>query len=158
MTEPLLSLVIEGSSSRVFVPGETLAVEFQVDAVDPGELTALEASVLWYTEGKGDEDLGIHYFKRYTVQREGATLHELRSLRTILPASPLSYDGRIAKVRWCVRLRVFLTRNRQFTDSQIFQLGNIPRPVWTVERPDVERLDVKVGAEALEVAELNVAP
>jgi hypothetical protein len=152
MTEPLLSLVIEGSSSRVFAPGETMAVDFQVDCVDPAELTAVEASVLWYSEGKGDEDLGIHYFKRYTAQREGETLHEMRSLRTILPASPLSYDGRIVKVRWCVRLRIFMTRNRQFTESQVFQLGNVPRPMWEVVRPQAD------APAALEVAELNVAP
>ncbi|MEX0586261.1 MAG: hypothetical protein WD176_06440 [Pirellulales bacterium] len=153
MTEPLLSLVIDGTSSRVFAPGETLAVDFQVDAVDPDELCALEASVLWYTEGKGDEDLGIHYFKRYTAQREGATLHELRFLRTILPASPLSYEGRIVKVRWCVRVRAFLSRNRQVTENQVFQLGRVPRPVWTVTRPEVE-----VVPAALEAAGFNVAP
>jgi hypothetical protein len=152
MTEPLLSLVIEGSSSRVFTPGETLAVDFQIDRVVPTELTAVETSVLWYSDGKGDEDLGIHYFKRHTAQREGQTLHEMRSMRTILPASPLSYDGRIVKVRWCVRLRAFMTRNRQFTESQAFQLGNVPRPEWTSVRQKVE------APESPQVAALHVAP
>ena len=52
------------SRQRVFQPGEVLAGAFQIDAVEPEELTAIEVSVLWFTEGKGEEDLAVHYFER----------------------------------------------------------------------------------------------
>ena len=61
--EPLLSLCLAGSK-RQFSAGDELVCEYQIDAVDPNEIQAVEASVLWYTEGKGEEDLGVHFFER----------------------------------------------------------------------------------------------
>ena len=60
--EPLISLQLL-RSCRLYKPGEELAAEYQIDAIDPREIVAVEASVLWYTEGKGDEDLGVHFFR-----------------------------------------------------------------------------------------------
>jgi hypothetical protein len=45
---------------------------------------------------------------------------------TQLPASPLSYDGVLVKIFWCVRIRVFLSRGRDFATQQVFQLGKVP--------------------------------
>lgn len=136
MNEPLISIVIEGSS-RVHFPGERLSGAFQIDAVEPGEIQAVELSVLWYTQGKGDEDLGVHHFERFTGDSENrggenrggenrGTLHELRRFGTTLPLSPLSYDGLILKIHWCVRVRVFLTQGREYVAQTRFQLGNLP--------------------------------
>jgi hypothetical protein len=47
---------------------------------------------------------------------------------TRLPNSPLSYDGRIVKIRWCVRVRVFLPRGVELVEDELFQLGCVPRP------------------------------
>jgi hypothetical protein len=58
-------------------------------------------------------------------------------LRTILPASPLSYDGLIVKVVWCVRVRLFLAGNRQCSADQTFQLGSVPRPASPPARSEV---------------------
>jgi hypothetical protein len=44
----------------------------------------------------------------------------------MLPNSPLSYDGVILRIRWCVRLRAFLTRGKQLVEQRTFRLGNVP--------------------------------
>jgi hypothetical protein len=109
-------------------PGETLAGEYQIDAVEAAELSAVELSVLWYTEGKGDEDLGIHYFERRTDEdsQNNAPLTELRRFSVALPASPLSYEGVLIKLRWCVRVRVFLKSGRNYFGELPFRLGTVP--------------------------------
>jgi hypothetical protein len=126
MREPLFSIVLD-KSQRVHQPGETLRGEYQIDAIDPADIRAVELSVLWYTEGKGDEDLAVHYFERLTAEDEGPpTLHELRRFEVTLPNSPLSYEGVLIKIRWCVRLRVFLRQGKDFVSERDFQLGEVP--------------------------------
>lgn len=126
MKEPLVSIALR-AYTRIFA-GDELGADFQIDAVEPGEVEAVEASVLWYTEGKGDEDLGVHFFQRFDGVGDEVPLAELRSIFTTLPHSPLSYDGRIVKIRWCVRVRAFLTRGRSVVADQWFQLGSVPSP------------------------------
>jgi hypothetical protein len=124
---PLVSLQIHNRQTP-HAPGATLAGEFQIDAVEAGELDAVELSVLWYSEGKGDEDLGVHYFERRTSEDESdeTTLTELRAFSVALPKSPLSYEGVLIKLRWCVRVRAFLKSGRNFFAELPFQLGNVP--------------------------------
>jgi hypothetical protein len=43
-----------------------------------------------------------------------------------LPQSPLSYEGLIVKVRWCVRVRLFFDGSRDFVSEHVFVLGRIP--------------------------------
>ena len=45
---------------------------------------------------------------------------------TTLPQSPLSYDGQIVKIRWCVRVRVIFKRGRDLVADKVFRLGNVP--------------------------------
>lgn len=132
MSEPLLSLCLVGNQ-RQYASGEELLCEYQVDAVDPGDILAVEASVLWYTEGKGEEDLGVHFFeRRLPAEAEGGDLRPMRRVRTQLPNSPLSYVGAIVSVRWCVRLRVFLRRGRELVVEEAFTLGSVPAAKLTV--------------------------
>lgn len=126
MREPLFSIVLD-KSQRVHQPGDVLRGEYQIDAVDPADIRAVELSVLWYTEGKGDEDLAVHYFERHTADdSEAPTLHELHRFEVALPNSPLSYEGVLIKIRWCVRLRVFLRQGKDFVSDRDFQLGEVP--------------------------------
>lgn len=129
MMEPLISMNIL-KHEKVFEPGEVLEWEFQIDAVEKNAVQAVEASVLWYTEGKGDEDMGVHFFERFVSSEleEGADLRQLRRFETVLPSSPLSYSGVILKVRWCARVRAFLGRGKQTFLEQPFQLGHVPPP------------------------------
>ena len=73
--EPLISIRVR-DQHHPFQPGDELHCEYQLDAVDAADVQALEVSVLWHTEGKGDEDLGVHYFERLS-----ATEVEGRDLR-----------------------------------------------------------------------------
>lgn len=127
--EPLISMGIL-KHEKEFEPGETLEWEYQIDAVGENEVQAVEASVLWYTEGKGDEDMGVHFFERFVSSdlEEGGDLRQLRRFETVLPLSPLSYSGHIVKVRWCARVRVFLNKGKQTFFEQPFQLGCVPPP------------------------------
>ena len=130
--DPLIALTLDRADGgdrhgRSFAAGETLRIEYQIDAVDPQQIVATEASVLWHTEGKGEPDMGIHFFRRFT--REGHADHDLRPMRRMdvcLPNSPLSYDGVILKIRWCVRVRLFLTQGREFVEERPFHLGSVP--------------------------------
>jgi hypothetical protein len=126
LRQPLISIQLD-QRQRDFQPGEVLAGFYQVDAVDPKDLKAVEVSVLWFTEGKGDEDLAIHYFERLTADDVPAlSLHEMRRFQTILPNSPLSYEGILVKICWCVRVRVFLRTGRDFIAERPFRLGAVP--------------------------------
>ena len=109
-------------------PGQTFSGQYWIESVQPGDLKAVEVSVLWHTEGKGDEDMAIHEFWR----REGGTTAcpwtpaEPERFSTTLPNSPLSYEGQIIKLRWCVRVRAFPHHGREIVGEKGFQLGNVP--------------------------------
>ena len=115
------------TDSRQYQPGETLAGEYFVDVMNPNDIRAVEVSVLWFTEGKGDEDLAVHEFWRRSVEN-GELLQPGRpqQFSTTLPESPLSYDGVIMKLRWCVRVRAFLHRGKELVGQKAFQLGDVP--------------------------------
>lgn len=147
--EPLISIRIRDQGRR-FWPGEELHWEYQLDAVEAGDVQAIEASVLWHTEGKGDEDLGVHFFeRRLPVDVEGGDLRALRRLTTPLPNTPLTYVGVTLKIRWCVRVRAFLRRGREAFFEQTFVLGNLPpaRRV-TEDEKDKEARPVEEPTEA----------
>ena len=126
MIEPLLSLCL-ANADRQFAAGDELVCEYQIDAVEPADIQAVEASVLWYTVGKGEEDMGVHFFeRRLPADADDGDLRPMRRLRTKLPNSPLSYRGAIVSVEWCVRLRLFLRRGREFVAEVPFTLGSVP--------------------------------
>ena len=129
LREPLISLVLK-PCERVYAPGDTLRAEHQIDAVDPAQIRAIEVSVLWYTEGKGEEDLAVHYFNRLSAEDETnyRNLHQLSHFSTTLPNSPLSYEGVNLKIRWCARLRLFMPQGKKFVADVPFRLGDIPSP------------------------------
>lgn len=107
--------------------GDMLSGTFSVGTLELSEVKSVELSVLWYTEGKGDEDMAVHYFLRLDPASEAwQQLGQPQSFSTRLPNSPLSYEGLIVKVRWCVRLRVFMRRGRDAIEEVVFRLGDVP--------------------------------
>ena len=107
--------------------GGTLSGSWTLSADLDREVRAAELSVLWYTEGKGDEDFGVHHFERLSADEAGwveSRRPQRFSLR--LPRAPLSYDGVIVKVNWCVRVRVFWDRGEAVAEAP-FQLGTVAR-------------------------------
>lgn len=123
--EPLISMTIL-NPRPVHHPGELLEGEVQIDAVGERVIRSIETTVLWFTEGKGDEDIGVHFFEsRQQEDFPDIDLRELHRFSTLLPQSPLSYDGKIVKIRWCVRTRVFLRDGRQALFEEAFVLGDV---------------------------------
>jgi hypothetical protein len=133
-----------------FLPGDVLEAEYSVvsptttSATEPsshsllsyiprGEsegMQGLEISVIWYTEGKGTEDSGVHYFERITgseLQRK--ITNNSCNFSTKLPISPLSYEGQLLNLRWCVRLRLFTSKGNDVCAQVPFYLGHVTREV-----------------------------
>lgn len=128
MTQPCVHISLD-DHARSFNPGDALKGQFHVEGIASQELRAAELSVLWHTEGKGDEDMSVHFFERLDLQNgEPIDLRQPRPFRTILPNSPLSYSGFIVKICWCVRVRVFLTRGKELSLEVPFRLGTVPHP------------------------------
>lgn len=113
-------------SKRAFEPGELLTGSFRVLRWQNLGLRAVELSVLWHTAGKGDEDIGVLHFHRVALEPSPEVDIANPQLFTVqLPASPLSYDGVVVKIRWLVRLRLFFLRGRQQTHEVAFHLGSV---------------------------------
>lgn len=126
MNEPEIIIRLD-ENGKTYWPGATLSGEYRVEAVERQNLQAIEVSVLWYSEGKGDEDLDVHEFWR----KDAASVDLGDPFRpdrfsTTLPQSPLSYDGQIVKIRWCVRVRAIFKRGRDLLAQKLFRLGNVP--------------------------------
>ncbi|HYW81254.1 MAG TPA: hypothetical protein VE890_16845 [Thermoguttaceae bacterium] len=126
MNDSMVIVRFDGNG-RAYRPGETLAGEYAFDSTVSEDVAAVEVSVMWYSEGKGDEDLAVHEFSRQDVE-EGEWFDTRRPGRfsTVLPNSPLSYEGVIVKLRWCVRVRVFLRSGGELVGEREFRLGTVP--------------------------------
>ena len=121
---------------RVYAPSEPMSVRYAVEGAATVPLVAVERSVLWYTEGKGEEDIGVHFFDRLTTRSVPEQRLDVGSFKVLLPSSPLSYEGIIVKIRWCVRIRIFFDTRvavgertvvpRNFVTEHVFDLGTIP--------------------------------
>ncbi|MEZ6108062.1 MAG: hypothetical protein R3B96_18620 [Pirellulaceae bacterium] len=148
--DPLISLTIRNRKPW-FVPGEILDCEYQIDCIGPKAIQAVEASVLWTTFGKGDTDLGVHFFERRIPEDlpEG-DLRELHRFQTVCPESPLSYEGELLSVRWCVRVRLFPIKGRETSLDIPFQLGPTsqggPRRPVRPEVPTAENNDSQTNS------------
>lgn len=114
---------------RIYSPGETLGGEYGIATSLLREAKIVEVSVLWCTEGKGGQDMAVHAFDRHSVSRGSwFTPGYPGHFHTVLPQSPLSYEGRIVKIRWCVRVRVFRGWGRDVVIEEPFTLGTVPPP------------------------------
>jgi hypothetical protein len=113
------ALWIEGGRD-VFLPGQTLTGGFQVGTErDGAPLQKIELSILWWAEkssaaggagffgSKPAEEMGVCHFQEYAVGAdEAAVLGTPYSFRTVLPAGPPSFQGKVFAIRWAVRLRL----------------------------------------------------
>ncbi len=121
-----------------YMPGDFLICQYEVRNSVKAEINAIETSVIWLTEGKGEEDIGVHFFER-RLQRSlsSETFNHPQRLSTVLPASPLTYEGEILKIRWCVRVRLFLVEGQEVTEDKYFRLGLVK----SFETPQVDEFD-----------------
>lgn len=125
ISEPSVVIRLD-SDTLVFRPGEVLAGQYWTKSLEVRDVKAIEVSVLWHTEGKGDDDMAVHEFWR----RDADDMHPIdpgqpTHFSTTLPNSPLSYEGQIVKLRWFVRVRVFLYRGKEVVGEKLLQLGDV---------------------------------
>jgi hypothetical protein len=110
-------------------PGQLLAGQFYGEGPHLLPVKAVELSVLWYTAGQGDEDFAVHHFQRMVDEpMRRIDLRKPQRFTTELPPSPLSYDGRIVKVCWCVRMRLYPHQGPESVVEMPFRLGSVPSP------------------------------
>jgi hypothetical protein len=112
-----------------FFPNQAISGRYSVDLSQwRQKVQALEWSIAWATEGKGDLDQGVHAIETMAVSDESAAKpDQWHKFEAILPRSPLSYDGLIVKIRWRVRVRVVFGRKRDWIAELPFRLGNVDR-------------------------------
>lgn len=111
MNSDRLDILIE-NNRNIFSPGEIVRGHAHVRVDAPQEVVAAEASILWYTEGAGDQDSGLIFFQRLQADK-GFDARSPIPFQAELPHMPWSYDGRLIKIRWAVRVRVFLQGGKE---------------------------------------------
>jgi hypothetical protein len=123
---PAIALRLDSTAGE-YQPGERLSGHFLVEGAVPWPVRSAELSIVWYTAGQGEEDFAVHFFERY-VDEPGRPLNLRLPHRfaTQMPSSPLSYAGRIVKVCWCVRLRVYPQQGPAVLQEIAFRLGDVP--------------------------------
>lgn len=112
--------------SRRYDPEETVRLRYQVAGTGDAVVRVIERSALWYTEGKGEEDLGVCFFERLTDRATLPPTQRQGEFSFRLPASPMTYEGTIVKIRWCVRIRLFFVGRRDFVSEHVFDVGELP--------------------------------
>ena len=124
-TPPIIRIVLDSPSGH-YRPGDRLAGRFLVEGTQMRTVRSAELSVLWYTAGKGEEDFAVHHFERFVDDvAKPLDLRVPHRFSTVLPPSPLSYDGQIVKVCWCVRVRLFMPHVQEAAAELPFRLGSV---------------------------------
>ena len=111
------------NADGLYCAGGELSAKWRISRVPLDEVQGVEVSVLWHTEGKGDEDINVHHFQRVAEnQLRRIGLADEQVIHCVLPRTPLSYHGRLISLQWCVRLRLFMVTGREIVAEQPFHL------------------------------------
>ena len=87
-----------------YPPGAVLRGRIALRPPPGDESKKVELSVLWETEGKGDTDIGVIFY-RVLCDGDPVAGAEEHAFEVDLPALPLSYQGHLLKIGWRVRVR-----------------------------------------------------
>ena len=82
----------------IFRPGETIQGTASWSLAEAPE--ALEVRLFWFTQGKGDRDIGIVE----TTALDGAGREGGRDFTFTAPPAPLSFSGKLISLVWAVEL------------------------------------------------------
>ncbi len=149
---PVVSVLIQpGKESGEYEPGELFTGEYRIDLRNGAPAAnVIETSVLWRTEGKGDTDIGVHFFERREKKMANPEmLRQTHRLSTVLPATPLSYAGRIVKIVWCVRVRIFFEDGSEITNDKTFRVGKA-NPVEAADSISTDSAEIEPASNASE--------
>ncbi len=107
--KPQITIFLD-KKDYTYCPGEALTGVYRILDVEADQIQSVEMSVLWRTEGKGDEDMGVIDFRALSRRQEDWINPRIPGkIDTVLPLAPVSYEGQSLKIRWCVRVRMYLT-------------------------------------------------
>ena len=83
-----------------FRPGDVVAgtIRWQLN----NQVKQVELRLLWYTQGKGDEDVGLID----TVSFDQPGLSDQRAFRFTLPNGPYSFSGSLISLTWALELSI----------------------------------------------------
>ena len=84
--------------STAFLPGETVEGTAAWHLEPPAK--SVELRLLWYTEGKGDQDVGVVE----TVPFANPGGEEIRPFRLFLPQGPFSTSGKLISLAWALEV------------------------------------------------------
>jgi len=137
MSNETIEITLDGDQRR-YLPGDTLAGEYALTLPLAAEPKAVEVRVVVY-RGKGRRGSGGSIISSVTRRATAGPVdfRQPRRFSTDLPNSPLSYEGVIVKLRWCVRVRLFLTVEKSRVRRAIFNWDKSQRQLshrrwWTV--------------------------
>jgi hypothetical protein len=99
MTMAILHIELE-QDKTAYQPGETIAGTVRWQLETPPKDVVLR--LLWYTQGKGDEDAGL----AQEIRLENPGLSEQRSFRLNAPNGPYSFSGTLISLTWALELVV----------------------------------------------------
>jgi len=100
-----ITITLEGGRGE-YAAGDALKGTVAWDSPGSSEDSA-ELSVLWYTEGKGDQNTGVVHFEEFALDDR-----RKHPFSAELPLLPLTYHGHLLKIHWLVRVRTGSGRNR----------------------------------------------
>ncbi|MCI0492712.1 MAG: hypothetical protein L0Z07_07230 [Planctomycetes bacterium] len=148
MTTPGVRLTLDRPVAH-YLPGDQLTGQFKIEGSKAWGVRSAELSVLWYTAGKGEEDMAVHHFERLVDDpSKPLDLRVPRPFAAKLPLGPLSYDGDIVKVCWCVRARLFLPHGQTAVAETAFRLGTVPAARPPGQEPDGDSLEAETEQAA----------
>jgi hypothetical protein len=84
--------------ANAFLPGETIAGSVYWELEPP--LTDIELRLIWYTEGKGDQDSQIVETARFNSPEPA----EGRGFNVRVPQGPFSFSGKLISLLWALEV------------------------------------------------------
>jgi hypothetical protein len=110
----------------VVPPRATLTGGYTIRPADTGPLRSAELSVLWYTAAPGHTEMGVYCYQEHTAfDGNDQALYGHRSFHAQLPDGPFSYEGKVVKIRWAVRLRLRYVSGEERVRELPFYLGAV---------------------------------
>jgi hypothetical protein len=106
-----LTIDIEDMNTS-FQPGRAVRGQVQWRLAEEPEKACLR--LLWYTAGKGTEDVGIVQ----TVEFDDPAAADTRRFDFTLPAGPYSFSGQLISLIWTLELEAGRECLRRFTRRQ----------------------------------------
>ena len=102
-------------------PGQRIRGGFRLKHEEPLPVKRVETSLLWYTAGKGNQDEEIIWHQT-TAENDVLDAQRAIPFEAELPERPWSYAGKLIKINWVIRARIFPENGEEIAADYRFQL------------------------------------